>query len=410
MIEVVEGQLECMKLLVAYSADLLLMDRNGWTVIHYALRGGHLILLEYLRQVIEQDKEWRRSATFKMPPSQSDRQPLGPLSHQRYIRCSPTHFAAYKYESDTLQFLRDENVVGNINAKAQDGVTPLHFAVCMSYPQTTRWLLENGADVKAKSGKRDISALHIAMRWGCLENAIALIEAGAEFCADSGVITPEMQVDPKIYADLLELLPNLGVPVAPAVMEGVRRRLKTKSSGSLFKAIMNGDLEACNTIMADVSYLNKPLDECDLCKPLMVALAKGRPKIARILLDHGAITSGKPCPRIRQIGIRRFDVEVESVLDIAVQQQVHNEILEQLLDSCLSSEAHWTQNIDPWRPLHLATANNPAAIQIIAKHILKHIALFRYAHYFVITFLNRRAQFWCRLAHEYLDDDPLIWC
>jgi ankyrin repeat protein len=399
MVAAVGGQLECVKLLVAYSADLLLMDQNGYTVIHYAVQSGHLILLEYLRRVIEQDEEWRRSARLTMTPCQPDRQPLGPLSHWGYLRCSPTHFAAYTHGSDTLQFLHDENVVGNINAEGQDSVTPLHFAVCMNSPQATRWLLENGADIKAKCGKRNISALHIAMRWGRLENAIALIEAGAEFCADSAGITPEMQVDPAICANLLELLPNVGLPIPPTVMEGIRRRLKLKSSGSLYRAIADGDLEACRTIIADVSYLDKPLEECNACKPLMFAVAKGRPTIARLLLDRGAVTSGSPCPQIRQLGI-----ESDSVLDVAVQQPGLNGILEQLLDSCLLNEAHWIQSIDPCRPLHLAAANNPAAIRIIAKHILKHIDLFRYVYTFKIVFKNGRAQFWSPPAHSHADD------
>jgi ankyrin repeat protein len=368
------GQLECMKLLVAYSADLLLTDSNGWSVIHCAITGGHLILLEYLRQVIKQDEEWTRSVLFMTQPSQPDHQPLGPLSHQFYFRCSPIHLAAYNHKSDILQFLRDKNVVRNIDVEAQDGVTPLHFAVCMSSPQTTRWLLENGADIKSKCGKREISALQIAMRWGRLQNTIALIEAGAEFGADSAGITPEMQVDPSICADLLELLPNVGVTVPPTVMEGIRHRLKLKSSGGLYKAIVEGDLEACDSIIAAAPCFPKVLEQCGKCTPLVVALACKRPNIAKLILDHRAPTNGTPCARINHFGAG------VSAVEIATQQPVFNPLLEQLLEQSLLEETHWSQKFGYWRPFHIAAVFNPGAIRILADHVLKHHKLFRYVH------------------------------
>jgi ankyrin repeat protein len=373
MIAAVEGQLECMKLLVAYSADLLRTDRNGYTVIHYAATNdGPLILLEYLRRVIQSDENWRRSATLIMSPSGPDRLPLGPLSGWEYSHCSLTHFAAYRYTSDTLQFLRDEDIVGNINAEAQDGVTPLHLAVCMNSPHTTRWLLKNGADIKVKCGKRKISALHIAMRWGCLENAIALIEAGAEFCADSGGITPEMQVNPAICADLLELLPNVGVPVSSIVMEGIRKRLKMNSSGSLYGAIVKGDVEACSSIIATTPCFPRVVEECGPCTPLIVALAHDQLENAKLFLDHGASTNGVACRKIRWFGYEA------SALEIAVRNPLFNSILEQLLKQCLLHETHWSQRFGYWRPFHIAAAFNPGAIEILANHALKHVELFRY--------------------------------
>ncbi|CAN9446938.1 unnamed protein product [Alternaria alternata] len=368
------GQLECMKLLVAYSADLLLTDSNGWTVIHCAITSGHLILLKYLRQVIKQDEEWTRSATFLTHDSELYHQPLEPLSHLIYLRCSPTHFAAYNHRSDILQFLRDENVVRNIDAEAQDGVTPLHFAVCMKSPQTTRWLLENGADIKLKCGKRNISALHIAMRWGRLENAIALVEAGAEFCTDSAGITPEMQVDPTICEDLLELLPNVGVPISPIVIEIIRQRHQLKSSGNLYQAIVNGDFEACDSIIASAPCLPKVVEGCGPCTPLIVALAHGQMEIAKLFLDHGASTNGAPCAKINKSN--RYGSHV-SALDVAIRNPVSNSILEQLLEQCLLHETHWSQRFGYWQPFHLAAAFNPGAIRMLANHVLKHTRLFR---------------------------------
>jgi ankyrin repeat protein len=367
-----EDELGCLQSLVAYSANLLIMNQNGWTVIHSAIACGRLPILKYLRLVIKENVEWERPAAFLVAFTESGHQPLGPLLHEKYLRCSPTHFAAYSHSSGMLQFLQQHKVLGNINAEAQDGVTPLHLAVCVKSPRTTRWLLKNGADVKAKCGLRGISALHIALRWGRLEHAIALIQAGAEFSADSAGITPEMQMDPTICADLLGLLPGIKVPIPPAVMENVRRRDRVSSSGGLLTAIVDGDVEACSSIIAAMTCFPVVVDGCGPCTPLILALAHDELSIAKLLLDRGSHTNGAPC-----LEINRFGFEASS-LEIAIQNPVFNSLLEQLLDQCLLHGTHWSQRFGYWRPFHIAAAFNPGAIKILANHVLKHVALFRY--------------------------------
>ena len=375
MIAAIEGQLECVKSLVAYSANLLLKDKQGWTVIHSAIASGKLIVLEYLRQMIKQDEEWKRPAAFFVPLTNSQCTPLGPLSQKGYLRCSPIHLAAYNDSSDTLRFLRDHDILGKIDMKAQDGVTPLHFAVCMSSSQTTRWLLEKGADVNATCGTSNISALHVAFRLGHLENAIALIEYGAEFFADLAGVTPEMQVHPTICADLLELLPDLGVAISPVVMQSIRRTHQLNSSENLYRAIVNGDIDACNSIVKAAPCFPNLLEECVTCTPLIVAIIHEQLDIAKLLLDHKAPTNGAPCTQINYLGFKA------SALEIAIQKPVFNTILGRLLNQCLLQETHWSQRFDYWRPFHVAAAFNPGAIEILANHVLSHSTLFRYVGY-----------------------------
>jgi hypothetical protein len=217
-----------------------------------------------------------------------------------------------------------------------------------------------------------LSALHVAFRLGFLENAIALIETGAEFFADLTGITPGMQVDPTICADLLEHLPNIGVPISPAVMEVIRRRQRLESSGNLYTAIVNGDLEACRSIIAVAPYFPKVVEECGPCTPLIVALAHDQLEIAELFLDHGAPTSGAPCAKINYFGFEA------SALEIAIQKPVFNSLLGQLLEQCLLQEAHWSQRFDYWRPFQVAAASNPGAIEILANHVFTHLKLFRY--------------------------------
>ncbi|CAN9456823.1 unnamed protein product [Alternaria alternata] len=283
-----KGYLECIETLVAYHADLTLVDDHGWNVIHESATKGRIIILKYLLQLFQQQEIWERCVKFSVPRSEVDDAYLGPLSQRQYHRATAAHLAVYRTSPETLQFLRDNNILDNINARTQEGATPLHFAVCTDSPQTTRWLLENGADVNAKCGKKDISALHVAFRLGRVENAIALIEAGAEFSADSAGITPEMQVDLGICADLLELLPSVGVSILPTVMEGIRLRLKMESSGSLYMAIVNGDLEASGleNLATDYDAVSVPQLKSGLTA-LHVAVMSNKPDAIDALLKHG---------------------------------------------------------------------------------------------------------------------------
>ncbi|KAG9185957.1 hypothetical protein G6011_02513 [Alternaria panax] len=365
------GDFEGIKVLVAHHADLLLKDKQGRTVIHHAVGRGQINVLTYLRQLIQGDDEWKRPAAISVSSIGPQRIPLGPLAFSQYFRCTLTHLAAYTSSSDSLQFLQENNILADVNARTQEGVCPLHFAACLDSPDTTKWLLKNGANVNIRCGIREISALHIALKWGRLDNAISLIEAGADFSADSAGVTPEMQTHPNIRADLISLLPHVGVQIPPAVISVIQRDHGRQSLGSLYTAIVNGDLKACGSIVADEPSWESSFKECGACTPLIVALAHQKLGIVEMLLDHGASTSGTPCAQIKRLtpGV--------SAIEIAIQRQLFNPILEDLLEVCLSHEGHWSQRCSYWRPLHLAAAFNPRAIDILVEHFHNNIVLFR---------------------------------
>ena len=372
------GNVETLQLLVSYHADLSLVDKDGQTVIHHAVGGGHIAVLKYLRQVIHGGEQWARVASLSVPlVGGLQRIPAGPLRATKYFGCTLVHLAAYRLNSDVLQFLKDADLLGNINAQSREGVTPLHLAVCVQSlqpaPATTKWLLDNGADVMSRCGAKESTALHIALRLGKLEVALALVKAGACFSEDSAGLTPEMQVHPNIRADLIDRLPHTGVSIPASVMEVLKRYHKLQSTGGLYKAIMNADLKTCRFIIQRAPALSKSFKDCGACTPLIVALAWQKVDVAKLLLQHGAFTDGTPCPRIRSKGPHH-----DSAINIAIVQPIFNGILEQLLERSLTQGAHWTQSGAIGQPLHLAATYNPGAIRIFANHILKHERLFRY--------------------------------
>jgi len=365
------GNSEAIKTLMAHRADLTLLDRYGWSVVHHAAAGRHVNVLRDLRLLPDLVKEWYRPATFIVSLRGSPAKLCGPLAFARYTRCTLAHFAAYGSNSQVLEFLQENKILGDIDAKCDEGVTPLHFAACFYGSDTIRWLLVNGADVDAKCGTRGISALHIAMRWGCLEAAITLIEADAKFASDSAGITPETLAHPTIREELINILPQVGVPIPPAVLDVIRRDYKRQSSGSLMTTIISGDFQACRTIIGAASKFPEVTKECGKCTPLIVALEHGQVEIASFFLSLGASTGGKSCMQVDRFGIG------VSALELAIQRPVFNPILEQILERCLLQETHWSQRSNYWRPFHIAAAFNSDAINILANHVLKHQALIK---------------------------------
>ncbi|KAB2104390.1 hypothetical protein AG0111_0g7901 [Alternaria gaisen] len=315
-----KGYLEPLKVLVAYHADLKLMNGHGVTVIHQSVISGNVAVVEYLRQVFPEQAEWERSIAFEVELPKFRDADLSPLPFATYHNCTLAHLAAYTGSPETLQFLRDNNVGGNVNGRTQEGATPLHFAVCTGSLQTARWLIENGADVNSKYGTRYTSVLHVAFRLGLLETSIALIEAGAQFSADSAGITPEMQVDSKICAELLELLPDVGVSIPPSVMEGIRPAafnpgairiladhvLKHTRLFRISLPMATGTFDVSPSSILKAGLENHATDIDDVlipevkpgCSTLHVAVMSNNPDAIDLLLEYGVDSNVKDAFRL----------------------------------------------------------------------------------------------------------------
>jgi len=67
----------------------------------------------------------------------------------------------------------------DVNAKDENGWTPLHYAANIGYKEIAELLIANGADVNAQSEDKS-TALHTAAYWGQKEVAELLIGKGAD--------------------------------------------------------------------------------------------------------------------------------------------------------------------------------------------------------------------------------------
>lgn len=82
-----------------------------------------------------------------------------------------------KSEDFVVELLRYHRA--NVNAKNEDGETPLHWAAANGYLKITKILISAGADVNAKN-KYGQTPLHLAVSRGRLKVAEILISAGAD--------------------------------------------------------------------------------------------------------------------------------------------------------------------------------------------------------------------------------------
>ena len=92
----------------------------------------------------------------------------------------PLHLAAMNGNIAEIKRLIDDGA--DVNAKTEYGQTPLHFAAVNGHTETALALIKAGADINAKQ-KDGWTPLHFAARQGHTETALALIKAGADINA-----------------------------------------------------------------------------------------------------------------------------------------------------------------------------------------------------------------------------------
>lgn len=100
-------------------------------------------------------------------------------------------------------------------AWSPDGFTALHYAAFFGSPEAVRALVAAGADLEAPATNQELAPesrpLHSAVAAGRLDNAEALLEAGADPNArQHGGFTPLMEAEQRGDLDLAELLIRRG--------------------------------------------------------------------------------------------------------------------------------------------------------------------------------------------------------
>ena len=176
-------------LLTPYTAGL--HDEQGQTVIHYLVKAKNL---DGIRFCIHK----------KLPLSAKDTNGVSALALAYTQKDLPSAYIAAELilgnaapERGRHAYFEDAVKTRNPSMRFNDGQSPLHIAVILGETGIVRYLIEQGADIKAK----DISgstALHEAMRYGRPDIAVILLDAGADINArDSIGKTPLLIITPE---------------------------------------------------------------------------------------------------------------------------------------------------------------------------------------------------------------------
>jgi ankyrin repeat protein len=357
-----EACVQSLRLLVRFKADLNLADEKGWTVLHFAAVNGNVATLEYLREQMSNDDQWTKTVPF-LGPVNSDGDLIELYAEEKYLGCSLLHLAACSESSETLRFLYEVGCFEDVNLLTQEGITPLHFAASNDSGRATRWLISNGAEVDAEMGSTKLTALQLALEIGSIENVLALVQAGAQFPANFSD-EAKVKVNPSILDDLIDLLPDCGVTIPPDVLKTLQRKNKVKSAGGIYDAIKAGDYGACEAYVEGGNPLSKPLAECHMCTPLIVALIAQQTKIAELFLEWEASIEGTPCKH--HLG---RSPSYESAVEIAISQPLFNDMLQDLLEHASNQKYRRVDPRNAWRLIHIAAAFNPRGIKILTEYI-----------------------------------------
>jgi len=121
---------------------------------------------------------------------------------------TPLHYAAYYGFLDAARLLLDRGA--DVNARDEFGGTPLHYAAGSGHVNVVRLLLDRGADVNARD-EDGVTPLHYAAYYGFLDAARLLLDRGADVNARAKYgVTPLYLAAREGHVDVARLLLERG--------------------------------------------------------------------------------------------------------------------------------------------------------------------------------------------------------
>jgi ankyrin repeat protein len=172
-----------------------------------------------------------------------------------------------------------------LEAKDEDGCSPLHYAALSGHKETVEFLIDNNASVNT-SDNGGYTPLHGAAMGGHREIIDLLISKGANLNAKS--ITGESVLDIALTHATKHMNPhNISLCVGINECAGYLKSLGVGSNAgeSIILAAQTGNFEAIKQHLASGVNVNEKLDGAT---PLSWAVSRGDKEISKYLISQGA--------------------------------------------------------------------------------------------------------------------------
>ena len=177
----------------------------------------------------------------------------------------------------------------SINAKNEDGHTPLHLAAANGHLDIVKILLENSADIDLLDDhimdgiKLNQNALHRSISFGHKEVVSLLIERGANITQrDGDGFAPLDMAILEDQGDIAETLIQNGADINAADEDG---------DTALHFAIEDNDIKLVNLLIKHGANVN--VGNNNLLRPLHLSAKMGHTEITQILIHNGADVNAK---------------------------------------------------------------------------------------------------------------------
>ena len=272
------------QLLMKNEANPCLKDYSGWSLLHFAAKGGNTsiikALLQFCRDINSSSSD---GITPLMIAASHDKPAAYQLLMQNkaepslkdYNGWSLLHFAAKGGNTSIINELLSRNL--EIDSRSNNDITPLMVAASHDKPAAYQLLIQHGAD-PVLTDKDGFSLLHKAAEGGNTSIIEKLLSLG-------------LNVDLKSSDDITPLMvaANSDKPAAYQLLmqNKAEPSLKDYNGWSLLHfAAKGGNTSIINELLS-LNYEINSKNSNDIT-PLMVAASHDKPAAYQLLIQHGA--------------------------------------------------------------------------------------------------------------------------